>query len=102
MKKYAIVTGNGISATVSVGITGVNFSVGGKLEHLFRAYRNRPVSRIFRRIADDMLNIEHLGALYEKLQSSIRTAKAHGYSDISITPKYMENKESQHGRPVEL
>jgi hypothetical protein len=49
-----------------------------------------------------MLNVERLGCLHDKLCSSIRRHKDYTYPKISVTPKFMEHKESAHGRPAEL
>jgi hypothetical protein len=49
-----------------------------------------------------MLNVERLGGLYDKLCSSIREHKEAMHPKISVTPKFMEWKENEHGRPAKL
>lgn len=102
MKKFGVSTENGLQASLSLGLTGPNVGIGIKLDKLFAPYRNRPFTRVFRNIAQDMLNVERLGGLYEKLCISIRKHKDANYPRISTTPKFMERKESAHGRPAEL
>lgn len=102
MKKYGVETANGPQFSLSLGMSGINVGASGKLNSLFRAYRNRPFSRVFRNIAQDMLNVERLGGLHEKLRSSIREHKEANYPSIPTTPKFMEDKENEHGRPAEL
>jgi hypothetical protein len=102
MKKYAVSTENGLQFSVSLGLTGVNLNTGVKLNQLFRSYKNKPFARVFRNIAQDMLNVERLGGLYEKVCSSIRKHSKATYPKISTTPKYMEHKGSRHGRPAKL
>lgn len=102
MKKYAVSTEGGLSFSLSIGLTGPTLGISTKVDQLFRLHKNQPFSRIFRNIAHDMLNVERLGGLYEKICSSIREHRNAGYSDISKTPKYMENRESEYGRPAKL
>jgi hypothetical protein len=102
MKKYAVTTEGGLQASISLGLTGPSVGASLKLGQLFRSYRNSPFSRVFRNIAQDMLNVERLGGLYEKLRSSIREHKEAGYPGISVTPKFMERKQNQYGRPAKL
>jgi hypothetical protein len=102
MKKYAVTTEGGLQASVSLGLSGLSIGTSIKLDQLFRSYRNRPFARVFRNIAQDMLNVERLGGLYDKLCSSIREHKDATYPKISVTPKFMEHKESASGRPAEL
>ena len=102
MKKYAVLTGNGLQFSLSVGLTGINLSVGTKLDQLFRHSKNQPFSRVFRNIAQDMLNVERLGGLHEKLCSSIREHENAQYPSIATTPKFMELKENEYGRPAKL
>jgi hypothetical protein len=99
MNKFGVSTANGPQVSISLGIAGANFDV--KLDRLFYAYRNRPFARLFRNLAQDMLNIERLGGLYEKLTSSIVRVGDTYSSDISSTPRYMEFKDGQYSRPVE-
>jgi hypothetical protein len=103
LKKYGVSTDGGFQASISLGLTGVGIGIGGlKLSKLFAPYRNRPFTRVFRNIAQDMLNVERLGGLHDKLCSSVRRHKDYTYPKISVTPKFMEHKESEHGRPAEL
>jgi hypothetical protein len=102
MKKYAITTDGGLQASISLGLAGLSVGASIKLNQLFRHYRNRPFARVFRNIAQDMLSVERLGGLYDKLCSSIRKHKDATYPRISVTPKVMERKESENGRPAEL
>jgi hypothetical protein len=73
-----------------------------KLNQLFRFYKNKPFSRVFRNIAQDMLNVERLGGLYDKVCSSIRQHPEANYPTISTAPKYMEHKENTYSRPANL
>lgn len=100
MKKYAVSTDNGLQFSLSLGLTGVNVGTSFKLTELFRFHKNRPFTRVFRNIAQDMLNVERLGGLHEKVCSAIRQHKDATYSTVSTTPRFMEHKESAHGRPV--
>lgn len=102
MKKYAVSTENGLQFSLSLGLTGVNVGVGTKLSQLFRDYKNRPFSRVFRNIAQDMLNVERLGGLHEKLCSSVRKHPEASHPKVSVTPKFMENRSNEHGRPADL
>lgn len=102
MKKYAVSTENGLQFSLSVGLTGVSFSTGMKIGQLFRSYRNRPFTRVFRNIAQDMLNVQGLGGLYDKICSSIQKHPKASHSQVSATPKYMENRENEYGRPAIL
>jgi hypothetical protein len=83
-------------------MTGINLGTNVKLSQLFRSYKNEPFARVFRNIAQDMLNVERLGGLYDKVRSSIRKHPDAIHPKISKTPKYMEHKEGQSGRPAKL
>jgi hypothetical protein len=102
MKKYAVATEGGLQTSISLGLSGPTVGISTKLDQLFRHYRHRPFSRVFRNIAQDMLNVERLGSLHDKLCSSIREHKDAMYLKISVAPKFMEGKESAHGRPAKL
>jgi hypothetical protein len=102
MKKYAVSTESGLQFSLSLGLTGINLGINVKLNQLFRSYKNKPFARVFRNIPQDMLNVERLGGLYEKVCSSIRKHPKATYPKISTTPKYMEHKESEHSRPAKL
>jgi hypothetical protein len=102
MKKYAVNTEGGSQISISLGVSGPSVGLSTKLNQLFRCYRNRPFARVFRNIAEDMLNVERLGGLYDKLRSSIREHKDATYPKIDVTPKFMEHRESEHGRPAKL
>jgi hypothetical protein len=102
MKKYAVNTEGGLQASISLGLSGPSVGTNVKLSQLFRHYRNRPFARVFRNIAQDMLNVERLGSLNDKLRSSIREHKDATYPKISVIPKFMEQKENEHGRPANL
>ncbi|OYW44883.1 MAG: hypothetical protein B7Z33_10785 [Sphingomonadales bacterium 12-68-11] len=102
MKKYAVSTKNGLQFSISFGVSGVGIDLGLKLDQLFRSYKNRSFSRIFRNIAQDMLNVERLGELYDKARSSIREHSEASHAGISATPRYMEHKEGRHSRPAKL
>ncbi len=102
MKKYAVATENGLQFSVSLGLTGVSISAGLKVSQLFRTYKNRPFSRVFRNIAQDMLNVERLGGLYEKVCSSVKPHDKATYPKIPVTPKFMEKRENEHGRPADI
>jgi hypothetical protein len=71
-------------------------------EALVKIVEPRPFARVFRNIAQDMLNVERLGGLYDKLCSSVREHKDAMRPKVSVTPKFMERKESEHGRPAKL
>jgi hypothetical protein len=102
MKKYAIAPEGSLQASISLGLSGLSVGTSIKLNQLFRHYRNRPFARVFRNVAQDMLNVERLGGLYDKLCSSIREHKEAMHPKISVTPKFMEWKENEHGRPAKL
>lgn len=102
MSKYGISNSNGLQFSVSLGLTGVSLGVSGKIGQLLRAYKNRSFTRVFRNIAQDMLNIERLGGLYEKVCSSIKEHPEASYSSVSVTPKFMEFKDRESGRPATL
>lgn len=102
MKKYAVTTEGGLQTSISLGLSGPTVGASIKINQLFRHYRNRSFSRVFRNIAQDMLNVERLGGLYEKLCSSIREHKDAKYPKVPVTPKFMERKESENSRPAEL
>jgi hypothetical protein len=102
MKKYAVSTESGLQFSLSLGLTGINLGTNVKLNQLFRCYKNKPFARVFRNIPQDMLNVARLGGLYDKVCSSIRKHPKATYPKISTTPKYMEHKESEHGRPAKL
>jgi hypothetical protein len=102
MGKFGISTDSGAQFSLSVGITGVN--VGGtlKLNQLFRNYKNRSFTRVFRNMAQDMVNVERLGGLYDKVRSSVREHADATYPRISATPKFMEDRANEYGRPAEF
>jgi len=102
MKKYSVNTEGGLPISFSLGVSGPSIGTSIKFGNLFRLYRNRPFARVFRNIAEDMLNVERLGALYDKLRSSVVEHKDATYPRIDVTPQYMENKESEYGRPATL
>lgn len=102
MKKYAVSTDNGLQFSVSLGLTGINMGASFKLNQLFRTHKNKPFTRVFRNIAQDMLNVERLGGLYNKVCSSIREHPDANYPSISTTPKFMERRTNEYGRPAEL
>jgi hypothetical protein len=102
LKSYGISTGNGIPFSLSLGLSGISLNADVKLSQLFAPYRNRPFARIFRNIAQDMLNVERLGGLYEKLCSSIREHKDAMSPKFAATPKSLEHKENDYGRPAKL
>lgn len=102
MSEYSVSTNGGPQFSLSLGLTGINLSTDMKLGGLFRAYKNRPFARVFRNIVQDMLNVERLGGLHDKLCSSIRTHPNATYPKISATPKYLSDKETKHGRPAKL
>lgn len=102
MKKYAISTKNGVPFSLSLGFSGITFGIDLKLDSLFRSHKNKAFSRVFRNIAQDMLNVERLGGLHEKVCSSVREHKDANYPKIAVTPRYMEDRESPFGRPASL
>lgn len=102
MKKYAVSTENGLQYSLSLGVTGPSVNLNSKLHQLFRAHKNKPFTRTFRNIAQDMLNVERLGSLHEKVCSSFREHEESSYPKISTTPKFMKNKENEHSRPAQL
>lgn len=102
MKKYSVSTESGLQFSLSLGLTGVNVGTSIKLNQLFRRYRNHSFTRVFRNIAQDMINVERMGGLYEKVRSSIKEHPDANHPKISTTPKYMERKEGQRSRPAEL
>ena len=102
MKKYAVSTESGLPFSLTLGLTGISLGVETKLGLLFRNYKNEPFARVFRNIAQEMLNVERLGGLYEKVCSSIRPHPKATRPRISATPKFMEEKENEYGRPAKL
>lgn len=102
MKKYGIETSNGPQVSFSLGLAGPSISAGGKISQLLRPYRNRPFARVFRNVAQEMLNVERMGALHDKICSSVNRHQDSLHSDVSTTPKFMENRESEYGRPAKL
>lgn len=102
MKEYAVSTGNGLQFSLSAGFTGVSLGMSTKFDQLFRHYKNQPFARVFRNIAQDMLNVERLGGLHDKLCSSIREHEKAQYPRIAATPKFMEHRENEYGRPAKL
>ena len=102
MKKYAVSTQSGLQFSLSLGLAGPSVSTSFKLGQLFRDYRYNSFSRIFRNMAVDLTNVERLGELYDKVRLSVVEHKEATYSQIPTTPRFMENRESSHGRPAEL
>lgn len=102
MKKYAVSTPNGIQFSLSLGLTGPKFAATGKMSQLFRHYKNRPFSRVFRNIAHDMINVERLGGLYEKVCSSVVKHPMARYPEFRMTPRSLENTDNQYSRPANL
>lgn len=49
-----------------------------------------------------MLNVERLGGLYEKVCSSVKPHDKATYPKIPVTPKFMEKRENEHGRPADI
>lgn len=101
LKKYSVTTGNGIPFSLSLGLSGISADFGIKLNSLFAPYRNRPFARIFRNIAQEMLTVERLGTLNDKLRSSIKEHKDSGYPSIAVTPRFMEHRDNEYGRPAD-
>jgi hypothetical protein len=102
MRKYAVSVGGGLHFSLSLGLTGISLGADLKLSQLFRHHKHGPFVRVFRNIAQEMLNVERLGGLYEKVCSSLRRHPDAGYPKFSSTPKHMEHKENEYGRPVKL
>ncbi|WP_054313144.1 hypothetical protein [Mesorhizobium sp. 1M-11] len=102
LKSYGLSNDSGLQMSISLGLSGFSLDPGIKIGRLFMPYRNKPFARIFRNISQDMLNIERLGGLYEKLCTSIRKHKESSYPRIAVTPKFMERRENDNGRPAEL
>lgn len=102
MEEYSVSTPQGIPVSFSVGMAGVSLGTNLKTEALFRSYKDRPFASVFRSISQDMLNVERLGALHDRLRSEIiQHPDAHS-PKISSTPRYMRNRESQYGRPANV
>ena len=102
MEDYSASTANGLQASLSLGFAGPSIGVSKKFSQLFRSHKNKHFSRIFRNMAQDMLNVERLGVLHEKICSSVRKHRDATHIRILTTPKYMENKDSEYGRPAKL
>lgn len=102
MSKYSVNTGNGQQFSFSLGFAGPSVATSIKLGQLFKPYRNKPIVRVFRNIVQDMINVERLGALSKKLRSSIVEHQEATYPRISATPKFMEHRENERGRPAYL
>ncbi len=102
LRKYGVSTQNEVPFSLSLGLSGISLSADLKLNRLFAPYRNKPFARIFRNIAQDMLNVERLGGLYEKLCSTMKEHEEATYLRVATAPKFMENKDNEYGRPAEL
>ena len=102
MKMYGLETQNGPQVSFSLGLAGPSISGGGKIGQLLRPYRNRPFAGVFRNIAQEMLNVERMGVLHDKICSSINKHEDSLHADVSTTPKFMENRENEYGRPAKL
>jgi hypothetical protein len=102
LKKFGISTPSGPQVSLSLGISGVSIGTGIKLDKLFSYYRNRPFTRVFRNISQEMLNIERLGELHDKMLSSLRKHQDATHLKVAATPKFMENRDNEYGRPAEL
>lgn len=102
LKNYGVATAQGVQVSVSLGFSGPSASAGVKLRELFPYYRNRWFARVFKNMAQDMLSIERMGALREKLCSAVRRHKDANYPRIPAVPKFMEARENEYGRAAEL
>ena len=102
LRKYAVSTDSGPQFSFSLGVTGISIGTSIKLDQLLRYHKNKPFVRVFRNIAQDMLNVERLGGLYNKICSSIQQHPDANFPNISTTPKFMEHRENEYGRPAKL
>jgi len=100
LKKYSVAEAQEPAVSFSLGITGPSVSYEAKIGRLFREYRNRPFAKVFRSMAQDILNIERMGALYDKMLLQVREHADARHSRPSVTPLYMRDKESAHGKPA--
>ena len=102
MRKYEVSTDGGPQYSLSLGLSGISIGTSAKLSQLFRSYRNRPFARVFRNIAQDMLNIERMGILHDRIRSSLKEHPSPRWSRISMAPRALRQRENEHGRPVDL
>lgn len=102
MRKYAVSTDGGLQFSLSFGLAGIGLGVGTKINQLLPHYKNRPFARVFRNIAQDMLNVQSLGRLYEKVCCLRKQTPDASYPKVSTTPRYMEHRENEYGRPAKL
>lgn len=101
LKEYCVETGQGPSVGVSVGFSGLSVDIGGRLQSLFRHYKNAPFGKIFRSMANDLIAVERLGPLHDKASLLVRKHADAKYPKSSTTPKFMEKRSSKHGRPAD-
>jgi hypothetical protein len=102
MRRYEVSTDGGPQYSLSLGVSGIGIGTSAKLSQLFRSYRNRPFSRVFRNIAQDMLNVERMGTLHDRIRSSLREHPKLRWSRISMAPRVLRRRENEHGRPVDF
>lgn len=98
--KYGVTNSQGPSFSFSVGLTGPEISKDFKFGNLFPDSRNRPFAKIFRNMAVDMLNVERMGSLYEKMLSERRLHEKAVRPKISLTPSFMRNRSSDYSKPA--
>lgn len=102
MDKYSVSTANGPQYSLSLGLSGISIQGDFKINQIFRNYRHQPFSRLFRNIAQDLINVERMGRLHDKVCSGIRKHKDSGHASVALTPKSLEYRETENGRPAEL
>lgn len=101
LNKYAVLGSQGQAFSVSLGISGPELSKEIKLSSLFPDFRNRPFATFFRSMATDMVNVERMGSLYDKMLSQRRKHADAMYPRLSLTPHYLRGKSSEYGRPAQ-
>ncbi|MER9026368.1 hypothetical protein NKI01_28120 [Mesorhizobium sp. M0815] len=102
LDKYAVNTTNGPSLSFSIGLSGPSVGLSAGLGQLFRGLKSsrHPIARTYRSLAADLLAVERLGGIHEKLTCLLKAGKA-GYPSFSTTPVFMRKKENEYGRPIE-
>jgi hypothetical protein len=98
--KFGVSGSQGESFSISLGMGGPEISKSIKLSQLFRERRNKPFAKLFRSMATDILNVERMGALYDKMRSQIVHHEDASYFPPSTTPSFMRDRESEYGRPA--
>lgn len=102
LKEYSVASRQGPSVSFSFGISGPSISVDTKIGSLFREHRNKPFAKVFRSMATDIVNVERMGALHDKMCSQINLHSEARHVTPSLTPSFMKNKQNDYGRPADV